>query len=74
MTTKPSYPGTTEIVPGVFIDFSNEAAVYIADANSVDEKKVWEDELKALQLEGKKTFMGIHVTAIARLTVSVAVE
>ena len=41
---------------------------------SVDEKKLWEDELKALQLEGKKTFLGIHVTAIAKLTVSVAVE
>jgi hypothetical protein len=41
---------------------------------TVDEKKVWEEELKALQFEGKKTFLGIHVTAIAKLTVSVAVE
>ena len=28
---KPKYPGTTEVVPGVFIDFSADPAVYIAD-------------------------------------------
>lgn len=40
----------------------------------VSEKKLWEDELRTLQLQGKKTFMGINVTSIAKLTVSVAVE
>lgn len=45
MTTKSPYPGTTEIVPGVFIDFSSDAAVYIADANG--EIVTWNyDEVK----------------------------
>lgn len=62
MTKKPDYPGTTEVVPGVFIDFSGDPAVYIADASG--EIVTWNyDEVREDPGAWTASLMGVILAA-----------